>query len=232
MPEELNKRIPNSKFGDFLRKVFDVIMRIMEKIFDIIDNAKLKKNMKKMMDLYHNEDYIPSPITDDELYDICHFVTGGADSIETCLSGILAKLNNPRSTDSDTSLKRFINNTNTAINTMAEIQENIRFGKSKIYLPGIKAGDFFHVVQTEYMHGAQNIKANLRSIKKTITKNREAWLYDENVTVYTETLDETLAVLKQVSGFMDAMNNGFVHWTAFAIRYRQEKPDREHTDEY
>lgn len=191
MPEQLENMIPNSKYGDFLKKVYDFVTQLIEKIFATIDSIKLNSRYKKFKKLHpgYDDDYVYSPMDSRTLHAIGkEFSKDG--KLYQILTDINTHIDNHKGMNVLSSeLQRDVDHLKMKIDEMHKCRMEISDHQSpyrdisarKVDAPVV--ADFL----VNFMSGNEAVKRRLNGIKKQIRKIRIAET-KEHITGDTDTV--------------------------------------------
>lgn len=178
MPEQLENMIPDSKYGDFLKKVYDFVTQLIEKIFATIDAIKLNSRYKKFKKLYagSDKDTVYSPLDSRMLHAIGkEFSKDG--KLYQMLTDIQTHIDNHKGMNVlSTELQRDVDHLKMKIDEMhkcrIQMRERIGFHEGKLsYVKKVNTTDIEDFL-VNFMAGNEAVKRKLNYIKKQIRKVR------------------------------------------------------------
>lgn len=185
MPAELENMIPDSKYGDFLKKVYDFVTRLIDKIFATIDAIKLNSRYKKFKKLYigTGEKIVYTPVDSRTLQAIGKdFSKDG--KLYQILTDIYTHIDNHKGMNVlSTELQRDVDHLKMKIDEMHKYRMHMRDDFFNKEVTPTEMEDFL----VNFMAGNEAVKRRLNGIKKQIRKVRIADT-KEHITGNTDTV--------------------------------------------
>lgn len=172
MPEQLENMIPDSKYGDFLKKVYDFVTRLIDKIFATIDAIKLNSRYKKFKKLYigTGENIVYTPVDSRTLQAIGKELSKDG-KLYQILTDINTHIDNHKGMDVlSTELQRDVDHLKMKIDEMHKCRMQMRDDFFNKEVSPSEMEEFL----VNFMAGNEAVKRRLNGIKKQIRKIRIA----------------------------------------------------------